>query len=394
MTEAQIRASDWSPILGEADDQTYAATFTRLRDSCPVAWSEDFGGFWSVLKHADVVAALKDPGTFSSAPQFTVPHLDLGFPWLPLQSDPPQHQSYRSPLQPLLAKTRVVDLVPQLRELARDLLGSLRDRTNFDASVDFAQPFAGEALCLALRVPDDMWVEFRRWTSSIAQAFTTGDLQLILDISECVKNYVEQEAKARTAHPGDDLMSTLLAARVDGRGLTAQELHGYYMLLTSAGHDTSANSLGHALYHLATHPEHRVRLIEDPELVPGAVEEIIRFYGPLIGLGRRCVKDIELGGQQIKAGDQVALVWASASRDADQFDHADEFILDRPPTRNVSFGFGSHYCIGADLGRTQIRVAVEEFLKVFPDFAIGGPVRRTIWPTQGIRSLPVVVETV
>jgi len=391
MTDAEIRVSDWSPLAPD-DDKTYGRTFTELRKTCPVAWSEDFGGFWALLKHEDVTSACKRPGTFSSAPQFSVPHLDLGFPWLPLQSDAPAHTNYKSPLLPFLAKPKIAELVPQLRELALNLLEPLRGRTEFDASLEFAQPFAGEALCLALRLPEMMWAEFRSWTSDIARAFSEGNLQLILDVSNAVSDYVKQESEARTKDPGDDLMSALLATRVEGRELTHAELHGYFMLLTSAGHDTSANSLGHALNHLGNNPQDRARLIDDPGLTPGAVDEIVRFYGPLIGLGRRVAEDIEVGGRKLSAGEQVALVWASASRDEDQFENANEFILDRKPTRNVSFGFGTHYCVGADLGRTQIRVAIDEFLKVFPDFHVEGDIERTIWPTQGIRSLPVVVD--
>jgi cytochrome P450 len=391
MTEAEARVSDWSPLAPD-EDKTYAQTFTDLRHKCPVAWTEDFGGFWALLKHADITTACKSPGIFSSAPQFTVPHLDLGFPWLPLQSDPPDHQNYKAPLLPFLSKPKITELVPRLRQIALDLLEPLRNRDSFDASTDFAQPFAGEALCLALRVPESMWAEFRRWTWSIAQAMTDANLQLLLDVSNAISDYVTEESERRKKNPGDDLMSALLEARVDGEQLTQTQLHGYYMLLTSAGHDTSANSLGHALIHLASHPEHRARLIADPSLTPGAVDEIIRFYGPLIGLGRRAVEDVEVGGRTIRAGDQVALVWASAARDEDQFERANEFILDRPPTRNVSFGLGTHYCIGAELGRAQIRVAIDEFLKAFPDFHVDGEVQRTIWPTQGIRSVPVVVD--
>lgn len=391
MTEAETRVSDWSPLSPD-EDKSYAQTFTDLRQKCPVAWTEDFGGFWALLKHADIASACKNPATFSSAPQFTVPHLDLGFPWLPLQSDPPEHQSYKAPLLPFLAKPKIIELVPRLRQMALDLIEPLRGRDGFDASIDFAQPFAGEALCLALRVPESMWAEFRRWTSSIVQALSEGDLQILLDVSNAISDYVTEESEYRTKHPGDDLMSALLEARVDGKQLTQTQLHGYYMLLTSAGHDTSANSLGHALNHLARHPEHRARLIADPSLTPGAVDEIIRYYGPLIGLGRRAVEDVEIGGRKICAGDQVALVWASASRDEDQFEQANEFILDRPPTRNVSFGFGAHYCIGAELGRAQIRVAIDEFLKAFPDFHVDGEVQRTIWPTQGIRAVPIVID--
>jgi cytochrome P450 len=384
------RPSDWSPLQTDADG-TYAETFDELRERCPVAWSEDFGGFWALLKHDDIAAACKDPGTFSSRPQFTVPHLDLGFPWLPLQSDPPEHSTYKAPLQPFLAKAKTSALEPQLRELARNLIEPLRGRESFDAYTEFAQMFAGEALCLALRIPEGNWAEFRRWTSSIVEAFSTGNLQIILEVSESVSAYVRSEAELRRREPGDDLMSSLLEARVDGRPLSHEELHGYYMLLTSAGHDTSANSLGHGLFHLATHPEHRARLLADPSLTPGAVEEIVRYYGPLIGLGRQAACDVEVCGRTIKAGEQVALVWASGARDEDQVANGTEFILDRSRTNNVSFGIGAHYCVGADLGRTQLRAAIDEFLLAFPDFYLSGDVLRTLWPTQGIRSLPVTV---
>jgi cytochrome P450 len=386
------RSSDWTPLQPDTDG-SYGKTFDDLRKRCPVAWSEEFGGFWALLKHDDIAAACKDPGTFSSAPQFTVPHLDLGFPWLPLQSDPPRHGTYRAPLQPFLAKATTAALEPQLRERARALIDKIRGQDTFDASTQFAQPFAGEALCLALRIPEDSWAEFRRWTSSIVEALSTGNLNLILEVSASVAEYVRVESRIRAENPGDDLMSALLAARIDGRELTQAELHGYYMLLTSAGHDTSANSLSHALFHLATHPADSARLRGDPTLTPGAVEEVIRFYGPLIGLGRQAARDIEVRGRTIRAGEQVALVWASGARDEDRVPNADQFILDRPPSRNVSFGFGAHYCVGADLGRTQLRVAIDEFLAAFPDFHLSGEVVRTLWPTQGIRALPITLGT-
>ncbi|WP_211287416.1 cytochrome P450, partial [Mycobacterium saskatchewanense] len=387
----QRQGDSTNAVSGLTGTAQYARTFTELRQKCPVAWSEDFGGFWSLLKHSDIAMACKKPAIFSSAPQFTVPHLDLGFPWLPLQSDPPDHQNYRGPLQPFLSKGAVAELVPRLRELALNLLEPLRSKDRFDASVEFAQPFAGEALCLALRIPEDTWAEFRQWTSSIVRAFSEGNLELILSVSDSIAEYVKREAALRRENPGDDLMSALLTARVNGRQLNDTELHGYYMLLTSAGHDTSANSLGHALIHLAENPEHRVRLLADPGLTAGAVDEIVRFYGPLIGLGRCATQDVEVGNRTIRAGEQVALVWASAARDEDQFERANEFILDRKPTRNVSFGFGTHYCVGADLGRMQIRVAIDEFLKAFPDFYVDGGITRTLWPTQGIRSIPLAV---
>ena len=382
--------SDWNPI-DPATFADYPSEFRRLRGECPVAYSDALGGFWSLLTYDHIAAACKDPSTFSSEPQFSVPHLDIGVPWLPIQSDPPRHATYRKALASYLGTKRVKSLEPAMRDLARKRIDALRGKTAFDAAAEFTMPYPGEVLCMALGFPEEHWEKFRSWTTGIAEAASTGDMELLQGVVADLFSWVAEEVEVRKQHPGDDLMSTLLALDVDGRPLTLDEMRGYYFLLTSAGHDTSSNSLGQALLHLAQHPEDRRRLLEEPELVPGAVEEIIRYYSPLLGLGRQATRDVELGGREIKKGDPVALVWGAAARDDTYVADADQFVLDRKPYRHISFGLGSHYCVGAELGRSQLKVAVEEFLETFPDFSVDGDVARTIWPTNGIRALPLSI---
>ena len=382
------RTVDWNPFDPSALADPHEA-FKDARSRCPVPYSDQLGGFWSLLRHDDIAAACKDHTTFSSEPQFSVPALDIGFPWLPIQVDPPRHEAYRAVLRPYLTRTRTSELMPAMRELAREILHGFAGRESIDAATEFAHVYAARTLCLALDLPADHWRTFRQWAYDITHASSTNDMALFGSVVEQVFEYVDAEAAARTAAPGDDLMSSLLATEIDGRPPTIAELRGYYLLLITAGHDTSANTLGSVVFHLAQHPDHRARLRSSPDLVPLAVEEIVRFYPPLVALGRQVAADTERFGCPMKRGDQVALVWASATRDEAHFADADEFVIDRRPNAHIGFGHGVHHCVGADLARVQLRVAMEELLSAFPYFHISGPIVRTVWPTNGYRSLPI-----
>ena len=383
--------SDWNPAA-PAVVADYMGAFAEMRAKCPVPWSDIWGGFWSLTTHRDIEHACRHPELFSNGPQMTVPNLDLGFKWLPLQSDAPDHAAYRSVLQPFLHRGHMREIEPVLRERARARLELLAAQGEVDAALDFAYPFAAEALCLAFNVSEEHWLRFRNWATDIVGAFRTVDILALQAVLADILAFVRSEVDARTADPGDDLMSALLAHRMDGRPLTEAELHGYFALLVSAGQNTASDSIGHAVNHFAHHPEHRALLRERPELVPSAVEEIVRYYPPLLALARNAAADVEIGGRCIHAGDQIAMVWASAARDETQYPASEEFIIDRPPTRSLSFGLGPHYCVGADLGRMQLRIAVEEILAAWPDFEVTGEPLMTTWPANGYQSLPITIR--
>lgn len=380
--------SDWDPT-DSAVVADYVGAFAELRSRCPVAWSDAWGGFWAVSSFDTVSQVCRDPKTFNNADQWSVPNLDLGVPWLPLQSDPPAHSRYRAVIAPYLVKSRVRTLEPALRSIAQKLIVPLASRGTFDGAADFTQPFAGQALCIALNLPVDFWSRLYDWNRNIIRAFRTADGELLGSVLADISTYVAQESEARRADPGDDLMSALLRTDFDGRPLSPQEMAGFYLLLMSAGHDTASNSLGHALVHLAEHPEHRARLRAEPELLPNAVEEIIRYYAPLLALGRRSTEDVEVGGRQVRKGDQVALLWGPASQDPERIADGSEFHLDRPLSKHLSFGLGTHYCVGAELGRLQLRIAIEEFLAAFDSFEVTGPTEKTSWPTNGYLKIPM-----
>lgn len=380
---------DWDPT-DPAVGADYIAAFKDLQQRCPVPWSEQFGGFWSAMTYDDVQTVCMNPEIFRNAEQFSVPHLDLGMPWLPLQSDAPLHPQYRAALQPYTARPKMLAMEAELRQMARALLEPLAEKGSFDGTADFAQPFAGQALCLALRFPKTFWNRFFGWNRDITEAFSTADVMLLGTVMVDISDYIAEEVEKRKGDdPGDDFMGALLKATVDGRAITQEEIVGFYLLLMSAGHNTASDSLSHAIVHFATHPEHRERLRAEPAILPNAVEEIIRFYSPLLALGRRVGQDTELGGRQLKAGEQLAVVWAAAGHDTTHLADADQFVLDRPLAKHLSFGLGPHYCVGAELGRLQLRVAIDEMLTLFDDFEVTGEPVKTTWPTNGYRSIPL-----
>lgn len=390
MPDEQKPPQDWDPTSPEAAAD-YLAAITALQSRCPVAWSDAFGGFWSVSTYDGVAEVCLSPERFTSTKQLGVPHLELGVPWLPLMSDPPQHTSYRAVLAPFFARSKILSLEPELRELARDLLRDLRDQECFDAAAEFATLFSGRALCAALELPREFAGRFIGWNRDMTTALRTDDLMLMQDALADMADYVDEESAARRADPDDGFMSRILAARVDGRPLNELEILGYYLLLMSAGHNTASDSLGHAIVHLAQHPEHRETLRSRPEILPNAVEEIIRFYSPLLNLARTAAEDTCLGGRDIKAGDQVALLWGGAARDQTHLPDAHEFRLERPMTKHLSFGLGVHYCIGAELGRLQIRIAIEEFLDHFEQFTIAAELPKAGWPFNAYLAIPLTV---
>ena len=379
---------DWDPLLPETACD-YAKAFSTLRGECPVAWTDAMGGFWSVTKFKDILEVVRHPEIFSSAEQFAVPSLDLGIPWLPLQSNPPDHAAYRAPLLPFLAKRRVAEFEPTIRTEAKNLLEALQGRTSFNFVSEFSEPFAGYALCAVFDFPKEFWPRFMRWNADIMKAFPTQDAELLQSVIGDIGSYVAEEMDKRAGAKTDDFMGQLLDADINGRKLDHTDIVGYFLLLMSAGHDTSSNTLGNTIVHLARNPEHRQQVIDDPSLIPTAVEEIIRFYAPVTALGRRVVQDTELHGRQLKSGDQLAIVWASGSRDEDRVPDPDEFKLDRKTSKHLSFGLGNHLCVGADLGRLQVSIAIEEFLKKFQSFEIAGDLELVGWPRNAYTEIPL-----
>nr|MDT0664523.1 cytochrome P450 [Micromonospora sp. DSM 115978] len=195
----------------------------------------------------------------------------------------------------------------------------------------------------------------------------------------------------RRENPHDDIVSILVRAEVDGHALTDLELDMFFLLLTVAGNETTRNAISHGLLALIEHPDQRQLLLDDPSLLPSAVEEILRWASPVLQFRRTAVRDTELGGQQIKAGDKVVIWYVSANRDEEVFDEPDRFDVRRSPNEQISFGGGGpHFCLGANLARLELTALLRELLPRLPDLELDGPVVRVRSSfIRGISSLPV-----
>jgi cytochrome P450 len=313
--------------------------------------------------------------------------MNTGAPWLPLQSDPPAHRQYRSPLVKFFRGERVLSFEPRLVELTNELIDKFADTGEVDIAADLNIPLPAMGMCLLLGLPEEDWKYFYRWTTTIVDASATGDMEAIGTCFQEVIEFADRWIASRRTEDRDDVVGAMLRSEVDGRPWTDNEIRGTFTLLFSAGHQTTADALTYAFRHLATHPEDRRRLVENPELLTDAVVEFVRLSAPIRVLARTTTRDVEIRGRTIPAGSPVTMMWGAASRDEDVFDEPDEFRPDRDNRRHMSFGSGIHRCLGEELAKLEIRVVLQEFLRRIPDFELEGEGQRASWPTNGYHSM-------
>jgi cytochrome P450 len=348
-------------------------TYRELRQKCPVGRSEQHGGFWFVTKSEDIFAAEQAPDTFSVAPSMLLPSFGTDMPLIPIDIDPPEHTDYRRILLPLFTPKAVEKLDEGMHRTSRELAEEVAAHEVIDASAAFARPMPTIVFSRLAGFPEKDWPKFDRWVDDIIYERTV-DPQRARNASQEVLDYFDALLKARagTEHTGD-LISYLLEAEVKGRKLTHDELLSYCYLLFLAGLDTTAWAIRSSLWYLAQNPEAQARLRNDPDLLPMAAEEFLRTLSPVQAMARTCKKDTEVSGQEIKAGDRVVLVFGAGNRDPEIYDDPDEIILDRENNRHLAFGGGIHRCLGSNLGRQELVVALEEFLAAVGDFSLANP---------------------
>lgn len=393
MADTTSRTVDWDPL----EPQAYAdphAVHTVLREQCPVPSSDRFDGFWTLTRYQDVVDACLAVDTFSSAKINSIPDLDCGVPRVPLVSDPPRHSGYRSVMQPYFTRGRIRDFAPAMAEVADELLAPLVARGSGDIVGELTVPMPVMVLCRFLNIDRAQWADIRRRSNDLIADAATGDAaSAMANIGEIIQSCRDlMELRRRDPRPVDqDVMSGMLAAEIEGAPIPDDEIAGAFFVLLIAGHETTSNAMANSLLYLADHPEDQQRLRADPTLVPTAVDEFLRWDSPVQFQGRTMAKDAEVAGRTLAEGDQVALLWASANRDESVFPDADRCVIDRKPNRHLAFGMGIHRCIGAELARTELIVALTRALAATASFTRDGDAVRTGWPARGVRSLPITL---
>lgn len=391
--------TDWATDFDHTDP-AYAARapeiWDELRSTCPVAHSSRFGGVWLPTRHADVASIAHDTEHFSSrgviVSVFEPGPGPVGYA-PPITSDPPFHEVARRLLLPAFSPKAIAPLEATTSELCRDLLDAMVDRAGeggvADAAVEYAQEIPVRVIAHMLGVPVSDGDRFRTFIHRILE---TGGQNEPVDPGDTLSAYLVDviDAHRRADAPEGDLIDFLLEAEIDGEPLDEDHIVGTVALLLIAGIDTTWSAIGATIWHLAQHPDHRRRLVDEPELLPIAIEEFLRAYAP-VTMARKVDKAIDLGGRTLEPDDWVLLSFPAANRDPEAFERPDEVILDRAKNRHAAFGLGIHRCLGSNLARMELTIAVREWLDRIPDFELSDPdaVRWSAGQVRGPRALPV-----
>jgi cytochrome P450 len=393
--------TEWATDFDHTDPAWVADPYpiwNELRSRCPVAHSGRYGGTWLPVTHEGVAAVSYDTEHFTSR-SVVVSEMRPGPDDLPapigvappITSDPPFHALARRLLLPAFAPKPIAALEPFTRTLCRELLDATAGQSVVDAAVDYARHIPLRVIVRMLGFPQEDADIFRRFIRMVLEDVDASPEEREAALSDGeLDAYMNARIEEHLAEPQDDLTSFLLNAELDGNKLDPDHVRGTMVLLMIAGIDTTWSAVGAALWHLAQHPEDRRRLASEPDLVPTAVEEFLRAYAP-VTMARLVATDFEFDGCALKEGDWVLLPFPAANRDPAVFPDADKVVLDRVENRHAAFGLGIHRCIGSNLARMELRVALEEWMACYPDFDLVDPASVT-WSAgqvRGPRSVPV-----
>jgi cholest-4-en-3-one 26-monooxygenase len=386
--------------------------FTWLRENAPVFRhaEPDGPGFWVITKYDDVVAVNRNAKTFSSDQRKggvvgleeivdTEPNNPFAAaddaPQLMLTMDPPDHTRYRKLVNKGFTPRMINALEVQIRETTQRIIDDAVATGSVDFVIDVAAELPLQVIADLLGVPQEDRHNLFTWSNQMIAG--QDDPEYLVsqdDLGSAYVNmfmYAQKLADERKQEPKDDIVTTLLNAEVDGHNLSEMDFNMFFLLLAVAGNETTRNALSHGMNAFLEHPEEYRALVDDPSLVNSATEEVLRWASPVMYFRRNATEDIELRGQEIKAGDKVSIWYASANRDEDHFEDPFRFDIRRTPNEHIAFGGGGpHFCLGASLARMEIRVLLEELTARAPKVRALGPADRLRSNfIGGIKHLPV-----
>jgi cytochrome P450 len=389
---------EYNPFDHAIVDDVYEV-YRRLRDEAPVYYNPDVD-FWALSLFEDVMAAHLDPTTYSSTHGATIEGIDGGQPFL-IVKDPPEHTWHRKIVSRVFTPRRIGGLEHFIRRTATDLLDRHVGTDGFDVVTEFSFRLPLDVIGELLDIPAELRTEVHE-KSDVLAARDGKEIRpdAAMEASAALVTMFTGLVAARRRSPGDDVISMLMQAEVaddDGttRMMPDEELAFRFLELAFAGHETVAKLIANAVVGLAWYPAARRELVEDPSLIPNAVEEMLRWDPPSQYQGRWTTRDVELHGVTIPADSRVVLLTGSAGHDERRFAAPELFDIHRKIDRHVSFGFGIHLCLGAALARLETRIAFEEFLARFPEYTIAdsGVARQYSSNVRGLQNLPIVLQT-
>ena len=377
--------------------------FTFLRKEAPVFWHEDDrGGFWNVMKHADVALVSRDSKLYSSYARSALYNVEdepalSEVRLMMLNLDPPDHTKLRRIVNRVFTPHRIKELQGALIRRSKEIVDKIAEKGECDFVLEVAAELPLQAIADLVGIPQEDRFKVFDFSNRLIgfddpEFDAHGEEDARIAAAELYM-YAQQMADDRRANPRDDIVTNLITEH-DGEFLDEMEFNMFFMLLAVAGNETTRNGISHAMLTLIQHPEQRELLLNDPSLLDSAIEEFLRWSTPVMHFKRTAMRDTEIRGQKIKEGDRVMIWYSSANRDEDVFDDPFTFNIRRDPnlhTLSQAFGGGGHhFCLGANLARAEMKVILEELLRRLPDMQLAGEPRRLRSNfINGIKNMPV-----
>ena len=389
--------SDWATDFSHVEPE-YAAgaieIWDDLRQRCPIAHTERFGGAWLPTRYEDVAAVAYDTERFSSrsiimghyrTPKESAPIGDSP----PISSDPPFHHDARKLLLPAFTKTAVATQEASTRAFCHSLIDGFEGRDVVDAAAEYAQHIPMRVIADMLGFPAEDGPKFAAFVENVLEGINLP-FEERMDRTAGLFDYLFAQVRDHAENPREDLTSYLMNVELYGQKLEPLHVAGTIALLLIAGIDTTWSAIGASLWHLAKTPDDRERLAAEPALLPTAMEEFLRAYAP-VTMARLVKEDMTWHGADMKADDWILLSFPAANRDPEQFERADQVVIDRQVNRHAAFGLGIHRCVGSHLARMELRVALDVWLERIPEFSLADPtvVAWSSGQIRGPRVLPL-----
>lgn len=377
------------------DDLNSAASpwpqYRELREQGGVVRSGDLGGFWGLLGYEQVKAAAADPARFSSAQGATIPRMtDPRFPAVPLEADPPEAGLYRKLLQGPLRPGKMSSYVGLITDLTRSWLREHAGTGRADLK-ELAATIPPEVIAHILGLDAKDADDFVEWSHGMVEGAATNNPELRNSSVQSLLGYIIGKINHYREEPDDTLFSAVANGEVKGEQISVGAAAGAIFVLIVAGHETTINGIASLLQRIGSSPELKQTLVEQPDRIPDAVEEILRFEAPIQFMGRTLTEDTEINDRSLQQGDSVALMFGAANHDPAKFPDPEKFDIDRDHSGHLAFGHGVHRCVGEHLARLEMKIVTEEVLKWMPDYVVDGPVelRRNAASNRGPVSLQV-----
>ena len=370
--------------------------FKELRENDPVYWNsqKEGTGFWVITRYDDVVATSSDYDSYLSGHGVFIDESVGGSELMMVNMDPPKHSGLRDLVNKGFMPKMIRRMEPHVRDIAATIIDNVIEKGECDFVVDIAAELPLQVIAELIGIPQEDRHQIFQWSN---QMIAVGDPEYSPTMDVATKaaagmfEYSSKLTADRRENPKDDLLTVLLNAEVEGEKLEDTELNMFFLLLAVAGNETTRNLIAGGMLTFFENPDQWQRLKDDPDLMPTAVEELLRWISPIMYFRRTASKDTEIHGQKIKEGDKVTLWYGSANRDPDAFENPDSFDVGRDPNPHVALGAGGpHFCLGASLARLEIRLMFEEITKRLPDIQLAGDVSLLhSFFVNGFRHIPV-----